>query len=149
MRKRDYLAMCVGAAMGALAAGQADAGEAEARAVAETINPNFTLIEQSPHRDVTRFHTGEAPFEGDCDDHAIAAYYQFWLRGTDPELVMTVTRQGQTHVLTCADGWCVDSYKLRGRGRHPVFSESQLKTLYRKVLRRGRVSAGYVEENFK
>ena len=152
MNTEDKLQNLLGVAiLGALcyaAAGSARADEPTARDVAETINSNFSHVVQSDAYDRLRFHTGEEPFSGDCDDHAMATYYQFWKRGGDPELVLVKAKDGTLHVLTCDDGWCVDSARLEVLGADPVYPESELPRLYLRIMDRGYVSPGYIAENF-
>lgn len=89
----------------------AQAGTPEdVEAVSNMLHENFTYRRQVG--DSATFHTGAEPFEGDCDDFALAAAYQLWRLGHDVELVFLGNRDGR-HIIACVDGWCVDNERER------------------------------------
>lgn len=101
-----------------------------------TLRSNFTPVEQSPRHDRIRVVRGDSPFEGDCDDYALAASWQLAQAGFAPWLVIVTEKyKGGHHVLTCAEGWCFDSYQ------RSLVSRRSLRDRYTAVLREEPVPA--------
>jgi hypothetical protein len=70
---------------------------------------NFTYVEQGAD-DVLVTHPGDVPFEGDCDDFAMAAFYQLYMKGLQPEFLMVDNaKTGNAHALVCLETYCVDN----------------------------------------
>lgn len=106
MNARATLAVIVLVAPLAAHAGAPD----DIATVSDMLHANFTYRNQVG--DSAAFHTGADPFEGDCDDFALAAAYQLWRLGHDVELVFLGNRDGR-HIIACVDGWCVDNERER------------------------------------
>lgn len=83
--------------------------------IARLLHRNFTYVEQMNDR--ARVVSGERPFRGDCDDFALAAAYQLYVRGYEPEVVFLGQRRGN-HIIACADGWCLDNEREQPYRRH-------------------------------
>lgn len=56
-----------------------------------------------------RGHTGNVPFQADCEEYSDAIRYQLALRGVASRSWVVKAKQGY-HALTCSeDGWCFDA----------------------------------------
>lgn len=95
-------------------------------AVAVTVHQNFAYRAQ--RGDDATFHTGEERFYGDCDDFALAASFQLWRIGYEPELVFLDARRSK-HVIVCADGWCIDNERPK------PYREGRIRRTYTVIAR--------------
>lgn len=57
--------------------------------------------------------TGDTDFTGDCEEYADAALYQLHKRGIKGEEWLVKTETGEFHMVTCAEGWCIDNRRSR------------------------------------
>ncbi len=101
-----YLAALV--LLQAVGAASALAGQ-DLQAIYEELDRRFTFVEQL-HGDRPRLAARDAPFEGDCDDFAYAAYARLLAAGLQPEIWIVKPRYTRRlHMLTCAAGRCFDT----------------------------------------
>lgn len=118
--------------------GPAAPAPADVARIDATLRANFTPEDQPPHMDRLRVARGDRPFRGDCDDFAMAAAWQAQRAGLVPTVVVVrvATGRSEPHSLTCAAGWCFDSYARE------AYPEAALDRRYPAVLRRIEVAPG-------
>ncbi|TQV72618.1 hypothetical protein FKG94_18160 [Exilibacterium tricleocarpae] len=133
------VALAVTAVVVALTASPAGAGPLETLAsVHADLRTNFTFIRQGSN-DRPRLASGFAPFSGDCDDLAFAAYGRLRLAGLRPAIwIVKQDYAGGRHMITCAAGKCIDT------DRHRLTSKLRLRLEYSQ-WQRARASEAWIE----
>ncbi len=115
-----YAALAVGSST-VVDPGIMEAHRKEAVKIHRYLQWKFTPVEQ--RTDSWKWHTGRQRFEGDCDDYAMAVYWQMKSKGLAPYFFVAKAKrsryEGRYHALTChvgegADVWCSDSAYPRG-----------------------------------